>query len=57
MDINKEDLIKFLRDCIHQCNSSAEELIQEYGNKEDADRMSAMVVAYEDVLKFVQTKI
>lgn len=52
----KEKLIEFLNSRFAECNSSAEELIQEYNNEEGADRESAKAMAFKEVIDFINTK-
>lgn len=51
----KEKLIEYLNNQINECDSSYEELIQEYDSPEYADKMSAKSEAFKQVIDFINT--
>lgn len=51
----KEKLIEFLNYRVAECNSTAEELIQECGNAEGADVEFAKAMAFKEVIDFINT--
>lgn len=50
------ELIDFLNLRIKECESSAEDYIQEYSNPEAADRASAKAEAFQEVLNYLNNK-
>lgn len=50
------ELIDFLERRIKECESAAEDYIQEYFNTEAADRASAKSEAFQEVLDYLNNK-